>query len=262
MASHPDTSCVRGVAGRACFCDGDRARPDELDELEGAQLMHASRIIVDLPSAETDRRRSPLEWLRSLFGAELDLRSGREELTVGALWLIEGLVEGFAAAGVHDVSAFVVDRETVYEDAEEDVSDDLRLLVRAAEQAGVLDREFHEMSLTLVHRGAGLHTTIDCRIKNGVLLGEAEMTIVLSGLPTKPADSADAAGGEGGADGAGGEGGTGGAGGAGGADGQAARHALDALSERVASELTAVLPGARVRREAATVAAAAPRSFS
>jgi len=211
--------------------------------------MHASRIIVDLPSAEADRRRSPLEWLRSLFGAELDLRSGREELTVGALWLIEGLVDGFAAAGVHDVSAFVVDRETVYEDAKEDVSDDLRLLVRAADQAGVLDRAFHEMSLTLIHRGAGLHTTIDCRIKNGVLLGEAEMTIVLSGLPVKPASDAGTDAAAGGAAG-------------GGSDGEAARRDLDALTAQIAEELTAVLPGARVTRESAKDAAAAPRSFS
>jgi hypothetical protein len=28
--------------------------------------------------------------------AELDLRSGREELTVGAAWLVEGLAEGTA----------------------------------------------------------------------------------------------------------------------------------------------------------------------
>jgi hypothetical protein len=197
--------------------------------------MHTSRIIVDLPSAETDRRRSPIEWLRSLFGAQLDLRSGREELTVGALWLIEGLVEAFAHAGVKDVSAFAVDRETVYQDAEEKVTDDLPLLVRAAEQAGVLDREFLEMSLALVHRGPGLHTTIDCRIKNGVLLGEAEMTIVLSGLPAKPA---------------------------GGADGEAARRELDALTERIANELTTVLSGARVTREAAKLAAAAPLGVS
>jgi hypothetical protein len=29
--------------------------------------MYQSRITVDLPSAETDRRRSPIEWLRSLL---------------------------------------------------------------------------------------------------------------------------------------------------------------------------------------------------
>ena len=205
--------------------------------------MHTSRISVDLPSAETDRRRSPIEWLRSLFGAQLDLRSGREELTVGALWLIEGLVEAFAAAGVRDVSAFVVDRQVVYQDAEEDVPDDLPLLVRAAELAGVLDREFHEMSLALVHHGPGLHTTIDCRIKNGVLLGEAEMTIVLSGLPVGTAAGGGGAGGEA-------------------AGGEAARRALDVLTERIANELATILAGARVTREAATIAAAAPRSFS
>lgn len=206
--------------------------------------MHTSRIIVDLPSAETDRRKRPLEWVRALLGAQLDLRSGREELTVGTLWLIEGLVDAFAAVGVRDVSSFLVDKQVVYLDAEEDVPDDLPLLVRAAEVAGVLDRKFHEMSLVLAHDGPALHTAIDCRIKNGVLLGEAEMTIALSGRPHRPAPAAGA--GPGAAD----------------PGAAAARRELDALTERIANELGTVLRGARVTREAAVAAAAAPLRFS
>ncbi len=181
--------------------------------------MPTSRITVDLPSAETDRRRGPIEWLRSLFGAELDLRTGREELTVGALWLVEGLVEGFAAIGIDDVVSFLVDGEAIYLDAAE-VPSDLPLIVRAAEAAGALDREFREMHLVLAHRSAALHTTIDCTVRNGVLLGEAEMSIALS--------SRALAGGGGG--------------------GEAERRELDALTERVANELASVLVGARVVR--------------
>jgi len=175
-----------------------------------AGRMHESRILVDLPSAETDRRMSPIEWLRSLFGAQLDLRSGREELTVGALWLIEGLVDAFAAAGVRDVVSFRVDKEVVYLDTAED-RDDLRLITRAAERAGVLDRKFREMHLVLAHRtqASAKAMVIDCTVKNDVLLGEAEMVIALSSLdPT--------------------------------------RRELDALTERIANELTTVLTGARV----------------
>jgi hypothetical protein len=204
--------------------------------------MHTSRIIVDLPSAETERRKGPLEWVRALLGAQLDLRSGREELTVGTLWLIEGMVDAFAVVGVRDVSSFTVDKQVVYLDTEEEVPDDLPLLVRAAEVAGVLDRKFHEMSLVLVHDGPSLHTAIDCRIKNGVLLGEAEMMVVLSGEPRGPAP--------------------GGAGDGGGAGADAARRELDALTERIANELGTVLRGARVTREAAVAAAGAPLRFS
>lgn len=187
-------------------------------------MLLKSRILVDLPSAETDRRRGPIEWLRSLFGAQLDLRSGREELTVGALWLVEGLVEGFAAAGVHDVSSFLVDRETVYLDTRE-VPDDLPMIVRAAEAAGVLDREFREMHLVLAHRSETLHTVIDCAVKNGVLLGEAEMAIALSSVRASAAgDSAEPA-----------------------------RRELDALTERISNELSILLVGARVIRDAASV---------
>jgi hypothetical protein len=181
-----------------------------------------SRIIVDLPSAETDRRRRPIEWLRSLFGAQLDLRSGREELTVGALWLVEGLVEAFAAAGIHDVTSFRVDQEVVFFDTE-DVPGDLPRIVRAAEGAGILDRKFREMHLVLAHRTPSLHTTIDCRVKDGVLLGEAEMSIVLSSRSREFAAAAAA---------------------------EPAHAELDALTERIANELTGVLTGARVTREA------------
>jgi hypothetical protein len=178
-----------------------------------------ARIVVDLPSAETDRRRSPLEWLRSLFGAQLDLRSGREELTMGTVWLIEGLVEAFAAAGVRDVKSFLVDDETIYLDAA-GVPDDLPLIVHAAETAGLLDRKFREMHLVLAHRTAALEAAIDCRVRDGVLLGEAELTIDLTGHPCVSGDGGF----------------------------EPAYRELDALAERVAIELNSVLDGARVTR--------------
>lgn len=205
--------------------------------------MHKSKILVDLPSAETERRKGPLEWLRSLFGAQLDLRSGKEELTVGALWLVEGLVEAFAAAGVHDVISFLVDKQAVYLDADE-IPDDLPKVIGAAQVAGVLERSFTEMHLVLAHRTGALHTIIDCTIKNGVLLGEAEMTVSLSArlreLQVQPgetaphyaervrafAQSTDAL--------------------------EPTRRELDALTEKLSNELSVVLVGARVTREPAT----------
>ncbi len=182
--------------------------------------MYQARITVDLPSAETDRRRRPLEWLRSLLGAELDLRSGREELTVGAAWLVEGLVEGFAAVGVDDVVSFLVDGASIYLDTRH-VPGDLPLIVRAAEAAGVLDREFRAMHLVLAHHSPTCHTTIECTVRNGVLLGEAEMTVVLASKPAARLEPA------------------------------AGLAELDELTERVANELASVLTGARVVRDAA-----------
>jgi len=86
--------------------------------------MLKARIAVDLPSAETQRSMGPVEWVRSLFGAQIDLRSGKEELTVCAFSLVEGLIAGFARAGVADVLSFLVDRQVVYLDSN-DVPDDL-----------------------------------------------------------------------------------------------------------------------------------------
>lgn len=132
-----------------------------------------------MPSVETQRSPNPIEWLRSLFGAELDPRSGKEELTVCAFSLIEGLMAGFARAGVDDVLSFLVNKQVVYVDTN-DVPNDLSLIGQAAQAAGILDRKFREMHLVLAHRDAVLHTIVDCKITSRVVLGEAEMEIELS----------------------------------------------------------------------------------
>src|SRR5215470_13097682 len=103
--------------------------------------MLQARITVDLPSVETHRRAGLFEWVRSVFGATIDLRSGREALTIGAFSLVEGMVAAFAKAGITNVISFLVDKRVVYLDAN-DVADDLGLIVDASQAAGVFDRSF------------------------------------------------------------------------------------------------------------------------
>src|SRR5579864_1568949 len=157
--------------------------------------MIKSRITVDLPSVETRRSMGPVEWMRSLFGASIDLRSGKEELTVGALSLVEGLVEGFSRAGVTNAISLLVDKKVVYLDTN-DVPDDIPLIGKAAEQTGILDKKFTEMHLVLSHKEAGLHVICDTLIQSKVLLGEAEMQVVLSArvedLQIRPGETAQA----------------------------------------------------------------------
>jgi hypothetical protein len=206
--------------------------------------MVKSKVIVDLPSAETQRRKGPIEWVRSLFGAKLDLRSGKEELTVGAFSLVEGMEQAFSRAGVNNAISFIVDKKVIYLDTN-DVDDDLVLVGKAAQESGVLDRPFKEMHLALTHKEAGLHTIIDVRIKNQVILGEEEMVIVLSSriedLRVRTGETA--------------------------ADYaervkafaqnptalEPYKHSLDGLTHRVADALRATMVGARVREEAAVV---------
>lgn len=206
--------------------------------------MFKSRIVIDLPSEETQRRRGPIEWVRSLFGAELDLRSGKEELTISAYSLLSGIFEAFAAEGVNDAVSLLVDKKAVYMDANELV-DDLQFMSEAAQTSGVLDKKFREMHLVMTHRDSGLHTLVDVRIENQVILGAEEMEVVLSGrlealrliegetAPNYAAriqglvrDDAHIAGG---------------------------RAALDTLTERLAAALRRTLVGARVRTEPAVV---------
>src|SRR5215467_13513154 len=141
--------------------------------------MLKSKITVDLPSAETRRAMGPIEWVRSLFGAKIDLRSGKEELTVCALSLVDGLVAGFTRVGVTNAISLLVDKKVVYLDTN-DVPDDLSLIGKAAEETGVLDKPFKEMHLALTHKEAGLHVILDTRIMSAVMLGEEEMEVVLS----------------------------------------------------------------------------------
>jgi hypothetical protein len=155
--------------------------------------MLKSAITVELPHVVADRHKTAGEWIRGLFGAKLDLSGDHEELTISALSLVAGLVEGFAAAGVKDVISFIVDKKVVYMDTNE-VDDDLSLLLAAGEQKGILGKRFSEMHLVLSHREAGLHVLVDVRIHNRVLLGEEQMGVVLSArveeLRVQPGESA------------------------------------------------------------------------
>jgi hypothetical protein len=206
--------------------------------------MLKSAITIDLPSAVADRSKTATEWVRSLFGARLDLRSNQEELTISAMSLVGGMVEGFSAAGITDVISFVVDKRVVYLDTRE-VADDLSLILEAAEQKRILEKRFNEMHLVLSHKESGLHVLIDVRIRNRVLLGEEEMHLDLSArveeLQIQVGETADAyrnrieafmAD-------------------ATRTDGH--RLALDGLTRRLADKLTLTLVGARATAQPATV---------
>lgn len=157
--------------------------------------MLRTTVYVDLPSEETQRRMGPIEWTRSLFGADIDLKSGKEELTISALSLMKGLLHAFETVGIHDVISLIVDKKVVYLDKTE-VPDDIELMMQAAEQKGILDRPFRQMHLALSHKEGGLHAILDIKIESQVLLGESEMQIELSGraeaLKIKAGESAAA----------------------------------------------------------------------
>ncbi len=138
-----------------------------------------SRSICRVPKPAEVKGPSNIEWVRALFGAKIDLRSGKEALTIGAFALVEGVVAAFADAGVHDAMSFLVDQKVIYMDPH-DVPDDLPLIARVAELTGVLNKPFREMHLVVGHKTEWLHTLIDCTITNQVMLGAAELTMVLS----------------------------------------------------------------------------------
>lgn len=148
--------------------------------------MLRAKVIVDLPSQDILRRKGPIEWVRALFGAEIDLRTGKEELTIGAFALIRGITAAFKgtrlgeAGGITNAISLLVDKRTVYLDAD-DVDDDIDEMTEAAQTAGVFDRPFKEMHLVMTHKAAGLHVIFDVAISNQVIAGGEEMEIVLSG---------------------------------------------------------------------------------
>lgn len=161
--------------------------------------MLKAKVFVDLPSQDVLRRKGPIEWVRSLFGAEIDLRTGKEELTISAFALVQGLTNAFKATklgeagGITDAISLLVDKRTVYLDTD-DVDDDIDEMADAAQSAGVFDRPFKEMHVVMTHRAAGLHVIFDVAISNNVVVGDEEMEIVLSGrvedLRVRPGESA------------------------------------------------------------------------
>ena len=157
--------------------------------------MIQATVNVDLPGVETDRWMGPLEWVRSLMGAKIDLRSGQEELTVGAFTLVSGLWDALGRCGVHDAISFLVDRRVIYLDRNE-ATHDLGLVKDAAIARGILEKRFKEMHLVCSHREGGLHILVDLRVTAKVAVGEPELEIRLSARPEalriQPGESATA----------------------------------------------------------------------
>ena len=110
--------------------------------------MLKTEITVDLPSAETDRRMRITDRILSFFGKEIDLRSGKEALTIEALKVIENLVAAFAEAGFSDAISLLVDKRVVYKDVE-DQDDDLGLILEAVRDTGIPEKGFDEMHLVM-----------------------------------------------------------------------------------------------------------------
>ena len=141
--------------------------------------MIKSTIGLDLPSEETQRKRTLSEWFGSLAGKDYDLGSGEEVLTIGAMSLVTGIVNAFQRAGVDNAISLIVDRKVVYID-HQDNKQDADLLIEAAARTAVLSNPFEEMHVVLDHHEQGLHTLADVRIRGRVLTGEEEMHVVLS----------------------------------------------------------------------------------
>lgn len=204
--------------------------------------MLKATIVIDLPSTERAKT-GPVAWVRSLFGSRTPERSGKEELSVGAFSVVQGVIAAFATAGVTDALAFLVDKQVVYVDTD-DIADDAALIVEAAQITGVLDRPFKEMRIALAHEDATLRTVFDCAITNQVVLGEAEMTISVASrlveLSARPGETA-----QGYADRV--------AAATQPATFDAARAALDLLVGQVATALRAAIAGATVTPDPARI---------
>jgi hypothetical protein len=139
-----------------------------------------SRIIVDLPSVEVLRSKTLGEAFRSLFGAQIDLRTGHEEVTVTGLALVQSLVQGFQRAGITNAIALVVDNRVVYKDPI-DQGNDLPLIMAACMQTRLMQRKFGEMHLVVSHAENGMFLIADVRIQREVMMGQAEMVVDVSG---------------------------------------------------------------------------------
>ncbi len=206
--------------------------------------MIKSQITVDLPSVESQRRKSLFDSFKELFGQKIDLRDGHEETTVTAFSLLDGVCQAVTRAQINDAISLIVDKKVIYLDTQ-NVTADVNLLWQAANEKGIYSASFNEMHVAFAHREAGLAVIVDVRVQRRVLVGYAEMQVELSARPealvVAPGESAATY-----------------------AErvSQYARDettlayqraALDAVASRLAQELGRTLPGSRVSIESAKV---------
>ena len=141
--------------------------------------MITSRIMVDLPSAVTERAVSPLERLGALFGKKPDLQTGTESLTVTAVAVLDGVVAALGSVNINNAVSLIVDETMIFIDLD-DRDNDAGVMRRTAEKSEAFGADFEEMHIVFDHKQPGLHTLIDVCVKSKVSVGKEEMQITLS----------------------------------------------------------------------------------
>jgi len=141
--------------------------------------MLQARVLVDLPSEEAERKKTLVDWFASVRGKDVDLSTGREELTLSCLTVVEAVSACMRRAEVVNAIALVVDDEALFVD-DEGVDDDAKGLLEAARKASIDDAAFKTLQLVFESRFPGLHVLVDFSISRVVSAGRKEMSLTLA----------------------------------------------------------------------------------
>ena len=80
--------------------------------------MSQPKIHVDLPSEETESKRTIVAWLRSTVGYVPDLRTGREELSISCVDVVNTIMVYFHGTGIKNAVSLQVDGTRIFVDEE------------------------------------------------------------------------------------------------------------------------------------------------
>lgn len=138
-----------------------------------------AELHFDLPSEESLRRRTPLDWLAALIGREPDRRSGEEVTTVTGLAVFKHITDALEQQGITDVLSCTVDRKAAYVDTDEN-SGDLATAVAELDARRALEEPIETMDLVLSHRADGLHTLIEVHLRRRVPAGSPELEVAFA----------------------------------------------------------------------------------
>lgn len=99
--------------------------------------------------------------------------------TITSFGLLEGVARAFADANIDNAISLKVDESIVYLDAN-DEPHDLELMLNAANDSQMLEREFNTMHLVFSQEDEGLRSIFDAKIDSDVLATGGQLTLTIS----------------------------------------------------------------------------------
>jgi hypothetical protein len=153
-------------------------------------------IAVHVQAADILREPRFFDKIRSAFGGEPDLRTGKMRAAIEATAIVEATRDALRRVGATNAISLVIDDTVLFHDRDGTPDDLGDLFLAFHDDASVFGQGFTELRLAVEHHEAGLHLVLELQARAEHARGEPAVRILISGrieaLTPRPGEDADA----------------------------------------------------------------------